>query len=106
MTAKKSPSFVTTRFFLELSRNRYDTPIQYTAKPLLSGYISKQNEELLRNTAAAIVSRIGNGRAIVFADNPNFRAFWYGTNKLFLNSLFFSTMMTRSFNLPTENETH
>jgi len=92
--------------FLELSRNRYDTPIQYTAKPLLSGYISKQNEELLRNTAAAIVSRIGNGRAIVFADNPNFRAFWYGTNKLFLNSLFFSTMMTRSFNLPTENETH
>ena len=24
----------------------------------------------------------------VFADNPNFRGTWYGTNKLFLNAIF------------------
>lgn len=30
------------------------------------------------------------GSIILFADNPNFRGYWYGTNKLFLNALFFS----------------
>ncbi|MDW8465240.1 MAG: M14 family metallopeptidase [Chloroherpetonaceae bacterium] len=90
--------------FLELSRNQYATPLQYTAKPLLSGYISKRNEEALRNTAAALVSRVGAGRAILFADNPNFRAFWYGTNKLFLNSLFFGAIMTRGARAETPNE--
>jgi hypothetical protein len=31
----------------------------------------------------------GSGRVVMFSDNPNFRATWYGTNKLFLNALFF-----------------
>lgn len=102
-TSDKVALFRDHTLFLELSRDHYATPIQYTAKPLLSGYISKQNEDMLRNTAAAIVSRVGSGRAILFADNPNFRAFWYGTNKFFLNSLFFSSMMTRSLDLSEES---
>ncbi|EJF10172.1 hypothetical protein [Pontibacter sp. BAB1700] len=27
-------------------------------------------------------------------DNPNFRAFWFGTNKLFLNSIFFGQIIS------------
>ena len=38
-----------------------------------------------------IAERKGRGSVILYADDPNFRAIWYGTNKLFLNSLFFST---------------
>ena len=34
-----------------------------------------------------LVSKIGNGRAVMFADNPNFRGSWYGTNRLFLNAI-------------------
>ena len=41
-----------------------------------------------KNTASLIVSKLGSGRAIVFADNPNFRGSWYGTNRLFLNGIF------------------
>jgi hypothetical protein len=26
-------------------------------------------------------------------DNPNFRAIWYGTNKLFLNAIFFGQVI-------------
>jgi hypothetical protein len=26
-------------------------------------------------------------------DDPNFRGFWYGTNKLFLNALFFGSVV-------------
>ena len=38
----------------------------------------------------AIAERHGQGSVVLFADNPNFRAYFYGTNKLFMNSLFFS----------------
>ena len=40
-----------------------------------------------------------DGSVILFADNPNFRGYWYGTNKLFLNALFFS----RLFDAPDED---
>ena len=45
-------------------------------------------EENLKPSASLIVSSLGRGRVIMFADNPNFRGAWYGTNKLFLNALF------------------
>ena len=81
--------------FLEPSDNPFGNPITYTADPLLSGYISSPNLEQLRNTSAAGVVPYGRGRVILFTDNPNFRAFWYGTNKLFLNALFFGPVIER-----------
>jgi hypothetical protein len=39
------------------------------------------------------VQRLGSGRVIAFTDNTNFRAFWYGTNKLFMNAIYFSKLM-------------
>ena len=76
---------------LPRSNNPYGTVIAYKESPLLSGYASKQNQLALANTAALIAERYGEGSIILFADDPNFRATWYGTNKLFLNSLFFSS---------------
>ncbi|MFA0961427.1 M14 family metallopeptidase [Roseivirga sp. BDSF3-8] len=81
--------------FMLKGDNPYATPIMYTANPLASGYISEENEEMLKNTAALIVKNAGRGKIIAFADNPNFRAFWYGTNKLFMNSLFFGPVINR-----------
>ena len=46
-------------------------------------------ENNLKSAAALIVSDSGSGRVVLFADNPNFRGSWYGTNKLFLNAIFF-----------------
>jgi len=45
-------------------------------------------EEYLKPSASLIVSKVGSGRVVMFADNPNFRGSWYGTNRLFLNALF------------------
>ena len=45
-------------------------------------------EEYLKPSASLIVSKLGSGRVILFADNPNFRGSWYATNRLFLNALF------------------
>ncbi len=74
---------------LEASKNAYATPLIYTSSPLLGGYSSTENIELIKNSAGIIVSGFGSGQVICMADNPNFRAFWFGTNKLLANAIFF-----------------
>ncbi len=85
--------FRNSTLFMEKLKDPYSNPLTYTSSPLLSGYISKENTAKLSNTAAISISKLGKGKVISFADNPNFRAFWYGTNKLFLNALFFGGVM-------------
>ncbi len=90
------PVFRRGTFFVEPTDNPYATPLIYTDQPLLSGYINKENEELIRNSASLFVSSVGSGKVISFVDNPNFRAFWFGTNRLFLNALFFGHTISSS----------
>ncbi len=73
----------------EKPKNPFATPVAYTQKPLLAGYISKENEKILSGSASIICSDYGRGQVIAFSDNPNFRAFWFGTSKLFMNAVFF-----------------
>lgn len=71
----------------------FNNPIQYTDEPLLSGYINAENLELIKGTVPFKHSAYGEGNVMIFTDNTNFRAFWLGTFKLFLNTLFFSEQM-------------
>tara|TARA_Y100001935_G_scaffold196819_1_gene164923 strand:+ start:28921 stop:31509 length:2589 start_codon:yes stop_codon:yes gene_type:complete len=82
--------------FIKMGENPYSTPVYYTDEPLASGYISDENIELLANSAAVVISRYGGGKVITMTDNPNFRAFWYGTNKLFANAIFFGQTISGS----------
>lgn len=81
--------FRNSTLFMEKAENPYATPLYYTKDPLASGYSSDDNLEKLKGTAAIVVSDVGAGKVISMVDNPNFRAFWYGTNKLFMNAIFF-----------------
>ena len=82
--------------FLQVTDNQAATPVYLTNEPLVSGYISSENSDLIKNTASIMVGSYGSGRVIGFVDNPNFRAFWFGTNKLFANALFFGDQISRS----------
>lgn len=83
------PLFRQGTLMMEPAKNAYATPLVYTDKPLLSGYISSKNLQQLSQSAAAVVGSIGRGRVICLADNPAFRAFWFGGNKLLANAVFF-----------------
>lgn len=72
----------------------YAVPVRYTSDPLLSGYVPQGFYEKLRNTPSVIVSSRGDGKVISFIDNPNFRGYWYGTNRLFINSIFFGPIIS------------
>ncbi len=87
------PVFRNSTLFLEEPGNRFAVPVRYTESPLLSGYVSKTNQQWLPDRPVYLVGRAGSGRIIMTTDNPNFRAFWFGTNRLFVNSIFFGRMI-------------
>ncbi|MDG1572398.1 M14 family metallopeptidase [Robiginitalea sp. M366] len=86
---KQIPVYKNNTVWLAPSKNPYATVAQYTQSPHVDGYISPENlNDFARKSASLLVSPMGRGRVVLFADNPNFRGSWYGTNRLFLNALF------------------
>ncbi len=72
----------------------YAVPVRYTEDPLLSGFEPDGFSERLKGTPAVAVSSLGGGRIISFMDNPNFRGFWYGTSRLFMNAIYFGPLIS------------
>ena len=68
---------------------KYMSPVYYKKKPLLSGCITAKNLEILAETPSVLASQ----KVIYFADNPCFRAHWFGSMRLLLNSFFFRELM-------------
>jgi len=86
---KKIPVYKNNTVWLRPSKNEYATVTQYSKDALVDGFITKKNtEEFLNHSASLLVSKLGGGRVVMFADNPNFRGSWYSTNRLFLNAIF------------------
>ena len=81
------PVYKNNTVWIEPSKNEYSSVVRYTDNPLIDGFLTDKNSEKVNSTVSLLVSKIGNGRAIMFADNPNFRGSWYGTNRLFLNAI-------------------
>lgn len=69
----------------------YVAPLHYSSSPLISGFLSRENADLLKDSPAIIAKRYKNGKVIVFADDMNFRSYWFGTSKLFMNAVLFSS---------------
>lgn len=93
-TSRELPVWRNTSVFIEPSKSSFNRVIQYTANPLLSGYIHPTNLEKIKNSVSLQVSNVGQGRAILFVDDPAFRGYWYGTNKLLFNAVFFGGLLT------------
>lgn len=79
--------------FFQNSTSAYNTIAQYTNTPLVGGYLHPNSLKMIKNSPSILVGTEGSGRVILFADEPNFRGTWYGTNKLFLNALFLGSIM-------------
>lgn len=93
-TDRKVSVYRNGRTYLQPSKSRYSTVAQYGPSPLIGGYIHKAELKKVANSAAIVLSTEGQGRVILFSDNPNFRGTWYGTNKLFFNALFFGPLLS------------
>lgn len=76
--------------WIKPSKSAYGTPVTYAQNPHVDGYISKSIlEKKIPFSAPLVISKLGKGRVVLFAENPNFRGTAYGTNRMFLNALFY-----------------
>jgi hypothetical protein len=72
------------------SDNPFALPVRYVQDdPLLAGYTSEENREMLQGAGMMHAERRGSGTVILFADNPVFRAYMKGTARLVTNAIFF-----------------
>ena len=90
------PLFKNSTQLIEPTQNPFAAPIVYTNEPLAAGYVHPEFLEQIPGKPAIVVGGEGAGTVIGFVDNPNFRAFWYGTNKLFLNAIYFGDTISRA----------
>ncbi len=75
------------------SSDPYEHVAVYRDPPRLSGWTSPENDRKLAGTPAVIASRRGRGVVIQILDDPNFRAYFHGSSRLFLNAIFLSGLI-------------
>lgn len=85
--------FKSNTLFMDQNNNPYDSPVMYTENPLQSGYLYRGYKDVVKKTAAINIDGVGRGKVISMVDNLNFRAFWLGTSKLFMNAVFFGDII-------------
>ena len=83
---------------ISIPEGKYMCPANYKKSPLLSGCITTKNLKILAETPSILASR----KAIYFVDDPCFRAYWFGSMRLLLNSFFFRELMPAE-KIKTEN---
>lgn len=89
-TQNEIPVYKNNNIWLSPSENEYSTISKYSANPHIDGYISPKNlNDFMKNAASCIISPAGQGRVVMFADNPVFRGSWYSTDRMLTNAVFF-----------------
>ena len=88
-TDRKIALYRNSNTLLEVSENAYNTVIKYDANPLLNGYVHPTALKKIASSAGLLIKTIGQGRTVLFSDNPNFRGTWLGTSRLFFNAVFY-----------------
>jgi len=86
---KRLPVFRGSTSLLTSATPEVSNPARYPAEPLMAGYASEQNEKKIAGSSAITVHAMGRGNVILMIDDPNFRAFWPATSRVFMNAVFF-----------------
>ena len=87
------PLFRNSNVYMKKDEQSFNNPILYSGDPLISGYVSEENLSLVKKSSPFKLIRRGMGKILLMTDNTNFRAFWFGTNRILLNMLFHSNIM-------------
>lgn len=92
---RELPVFITGTNFAKPAESPFANPLMLPPNNLISGYMPDIFRPAMENSAGIIINRQGRGNVISFMFNPNFRGFWFGTNRLFMNALFFGEIIRR-----------
>lgn len=76
-------------YVLPKPKSNYATLLQIKNKPQISGYLTKKNQELLKNAPLVVFENKGRGTVVLFGESPTFRGYWLSTGRLLTNAIFF-----------------
>jgi len=74
----------------------YNVPLQITEQVRAAGFVSDYWVEKLSQAPLVVAERSGQGSLIKFGFNPNFRAYWYGTQRWLINAIFQAQLINRT----------
>lgn len=77
-------------------KNNYATVLQLTDKPQISGYLTKKNQQLLKNAPLVVFENKGRGIIVLFSESPTFRGYWLSTGRILSNAVFFGKNVSSS----------
>jgi len=83
--------------------------VPYSSDPLLAGFVGEERLEAFSSQPAVIAEKKGSGLVVRFANTPVFRGFWRGTERLYINALYFGQVIESTelpeFTQPPKPET-
>ena len=78
--------------FLSLSRAGTNV-VTFPETSRIMGHVWEDTEEALKLTAYLVDVPLGGGHVVLFANDPTWRAYWRGLDRLLLAAILFSTAM-------------
>ena len=59
----------------------------------VSGYASDENKAAISGSPLVAVQKVGDGRLVFFTADMNFRSYWFGTSRIFLNAIMYADLL-------------
>ena len=72
---------------------KYSEPVKFDSEPYISGWVSEENLNRIKDAPVVSIQPVGRGKLISYHEDLNFRGVWLGTSKLFANSVFFGKVV-------------
>lgn len=73
--------------------DRATAVLSFGQDPYLTGYVSDQNMARFKGSPVVATMPAGKGNVVFFAENMNFRSYWYATTHLLTNAIFFGNLL-------------
>ncbi len=81
-TGNSLPVFKTGNSVAKPLNVKYAEPVKFASQPLLSGFVSDKNLELIKNAPVVSVQSIGKGKIISYHESMTFRGIMAGNKQI------------------------
>ena len=78
---------------MSISTPRRPTQSVRRQRPAAAARASPSRRAQIAGSPAVVATRLGRGVVVRMSDGANFRGFWLGTNRLYLNALFLGSLV-------------
>ncbi len=87
------PVYISGQVVATPNQSPFNNSLIYQNEGHISGYMYEPFRSVYDEAAGVIVHTEGRGKVISIMDNPNFRGFWFGTKRIYMNAIFFGPVI-------------